>query len=346
MPQAAPTLEQWKALYETAKQFRQLSCWQWMSDEHIFGVRNPDSGEIGYCCVIGNLGEELGLIVYTGSDGLASYHCILNNHNSADQFEVFIAQKCLSVTYDRKDALEKEDIVIIDDLGLSFGGARAYPAFRNMSPGYFPWFLAAADADFLRIALDQARDVCLRCKNDGDLLTPPQPGHYLVRERKSGGSDPLWTDQWLPPDPQPAGPEIPPTDEVRLARLKTQLNPARTTWEFSYAFENMPVRESGRPYFPLVLLIADAHSGLILNSVTTAPDAYQRHLADYFLTTVEKTGSYPQELLVEKDEAMAFLLQAAKHLGIKLTRVKRCKESAKARKEFRKQLSLHNGLQN
>ena len=72
MSQTAPTREQWKALYDLSEIFRHLECWQWMTDEQLFGVRNPKTGETGYCCIIGNLGQEFGLIVYTGTDGLAS----------------------------------------------------------------------------------------------------------------------------------------------------------------------------------------------------------------------------------------------------------------------------------
>lgn len=343
MSHTSPSLEQWKTLHEAARQFRQIACWQWMSDEQIFGVRNPDTGEIGYCCIIGNLGEELGLIVYTGSDGLASYQRLLKSQNPADKFEDFLAQKCLSVTYDNKEALEDEDRAIVDALGLSIGGTRAWPVFRNLSPGYFPWFITAGDADFLRIALVQAMEVCLLCKEDKDILTARQPGRYLVRVRESGGNNSPWTDQWISPDPLLTRPEIPPVDEVRLAKLKANLRQDRAIWEFSYAIENMPIRESGRPYFPLVLLIADTRSGLILDNQTAAPGSYPQQLADYFLRAVEKTGTYPQEIMVEKDEAMALLHETTSRLGIQLTKVKKCKESAKARKAFREHLSKRGG---
>lgn len=339
MSEIAPTREQWKALYDLSNKFRRLECWRWMTDEQIFGVRNPETGEIGYCCIIGNLGEELGLIVYTGSDGLASYQRLLKSQDPADKFEDFLAQKCLSVTYDNREALEDEDRAVIDELGLSFSGARAWPAFRNLSPGYFPWFITAADSEFLRAAIDQAMEVCLRCKKDRDILTPRQPGRYLVRVQGVGNDNSQWTDQWLSPDPLTARPEIQPVDEVRVARIKENLKQGRATWEFSYALENMPVRESGRPYFPLVLLIADTRSGLILDNQTVGPASHHRQLAGYFLNAVDKAGMYPQEVMVEKDEAMVLLNQTAARLGIKLTKVRKCKESAKARKAFREHLA-------
>ena len=62
-----PTNNEWKALFSAAKRFKQHECWNHMWDSDIFGVKNPETGEIGYCCVMGQNGEHYGLGVYKGS---------------------------------------------------------------------------------------------------------------------------------------------------------------------------------------------------------------------------------------------------------------------------------------
>ncbi len=339
MTQTTSTLEQWKSLYDLSIEFRKTACWKWMTDDQIFGVRNPKTGEIGYCCIIGILGQEFGIIVYTGTAGLSSYQRIQKRSNPSDKFEDFIAQKCLSITFDNKNALEKEDLSVIAELSLKLEGTKAYPFFRNLSPGYFPWFITADDSDFLCLVLDQAMDVCLRCKENPNLLSSQRSNLYLVRVLGSRDGTDEWNDQWIEPDPIRPKPiahwEI---DEVRLKRIQTNLKKTRMTWELAYAFENMPVKESGRPFYPLFLLITDTQSGFILDSQMVAPHSYESQLTEYFLQAVEKNKMYPDEVMVEKDEAVAILQPTLSRLGIILAKVKKCKESAKARKAFRLQM--------
>ena len=39
----------WKKLYGAAHVFKEAECWDWMSESDMFGVLNPENGEIGYC---------------------------------------------------------------------------------------------------------------------------------------------------------------------------------------------------------------------------------------------------------------------------------------------------------
>jgi len=70
------SLQEWKALYEAALEFKELAPWNWMNDTDFFGVKDPVSGEIGYCCIMGAAGEYYALGLYSGIICLVLFHGI------------------------------------------------------------------------------------------------------------------------------------------------------------------------------------------------------------------------------------------------------------------------------
>lgn len=82
----------WRDLYQAAAEFKNIRPWEWMHDDEVFGVQNPSStGEIGYCCIMGALGEHFTLGVYLGSDGLEIYSRIQSAQ--IDPEEIFYQQR-------------------------------------------------------------------------------------------------------------------------------------------------------------------------------------------------------------------------------------------------------------
>src|SRR5438045_2909859 len=120
-----------RQLYYAAASFREIGCWNWMSDSQVFGVENPDSGEIGYCCVVGELGEVFGLVVYLGTTGLEDHQKITAGVIQANSPEFMRSQNCLAVYFgDRKD-LDRTDLKVIKDIGVAYRGKNVWPQFRS-----------------------------------------------------------------------------------------------------------------------------------------------------------------------------------------------------------------------
>lgn len=142
MSEQSPTLPQWKALYEQALQFKRLACWTWMIEENLFGIQDPKTGEIGYCCVIGSLGEVFGLIVYLGSEGLEGFRKLRAKRRPPGSIEGLLLHNCLSLTFDDRKYVHKEEHEIIKQLGLSL---RKMFVYASKSKGHFSTLPRAAN---------------------------------------------------------------------------------------------------------------------------------------------------------------------------------------------------------
>ncbi len=174
MKDLQPSLKEWKALYEAAAEFRKAAPWEWVKETDVFGVRNPKTGEVGYCCLMGELGEMLAMAVYEGTEGLQGYLKIRRGQIKPGNPDALYVQKCLMLSFENKKLLQEDDLEIIDELGLAFRGRNAWPVFRSYKPGYFPWFLNRDEVLYMTIALRQAMDVFIRMKHDAELLNGPR----------------------------------------------------------------------------------------------------------------------------------------------------------------------------
>jgi hypothetical protein len=325
MSDKSPSIQEWRDLYDAAREFKKIECWNWMWDSDIFGVQNPVSGEIGYCCVMGKLGEHFALAVYLGTEGLEGYSKVQLEEVDPYSIDALHVQKCLMASFEDREFLRKEDLQVIKRLGLKFRGPNSWPLFRNYWPGYFPWYLTSEEAKYLTIALHQTIDVALRFKNDPEMLTPPAENQYLVRvpEKEKGGL--RWRDEWLEPYPLEKEEIIAKPIEVnRLEKIKKTIFRRRGVWEIDFSYFPQPVGDKEeRPYYPYVIFYVDHDSYHILNSRLEKPAKYISEFAEQFVKFVEKTKSLPQEILVKRKEVFKLLKPVTSGLGIGLRNVKR-----------------------
>ncbi len=312
-----------------------------MSDGDLFGVQDPDSGEVGYCGVLGQLGEVFGLSVYRGAEGLHSYRRVFARDLGYDDTDLLVIMKCLMVEFEERSALNSTNRNLIKTLGMNFPGKHAWPQFRSFSPGYFPWFLDASETRFLAVVLEQAIEIGRRTKETPFLLTPDR-GRCLVRVPQKEGGQLVWTDQWLelpdwkPPSPQPIQP-----DEDRISRIHRANYPQKQIWELDFFYSPSPVQEGkdARPFFPYVCMVVDQESDFILaiefESSGTTPQKFVPKLLDL----IEEHKIVPQEIQFKQPETGVLLGPTAQRLNIRLVRVETLQGLDSVRKDFLKSLA-------
>jgi hypothetical protein len=331
-----PTLEEWKALYEEAENFRKLASWQWMTDENLFAMVDPESGEQRFLCVVGSEGVEFGMVVYLGEQGLRGYRETLACEKPEENAEyLFKSQKSLIATFGEADDLEKDDRRVVKALGLKPRDG-CWAQFRSYRPGYLPWFLKDWEVRLLTHALREARNVAERMRKNPDLLKPPRPKALLARVPTRAGSGCKWEDKWIEPRPAPEEKPEPP-DELRLRRLSVIAAHRPVVLELDFfTFDESVQDEAGsRPYIPRLILGAEQGTGHLFVFGLVKPSDGTEGLHDVFLAALEKNRFLPDEILVRSEEVRAAFECVGQRLDIALTLVKNLPAVDAAHEKFK-----------
>jgi hypothetical protein len=334
MGQIAPTVNEWKDLFEAARMFKELAPWQWMVDADLFGVENPEGGETGYCCVMGALGEVLGLAVYIGSEGLSLFEEIQSGKVSPENEDIHVRQRCLVVTFDDRGTLDKEDLNLIKTLGLKFRGKQAWPCFRSHRPGYVPWFLGGAEARYLSLALRYTMLIAEKMREKHDLLKSGKRGEYRVAYVSTEGGKPVWREKWSKPVPYVRQVQEPVIDELRLARIKGRTEKVADSWEVDFFFAPLIIDEGERPFFPYVALYAVHKAYHILNFCIAKQSEFQEQFAENFLEMLEKLKLLPRAIIVGNETVYSFFKPMTDRLGISLKKTKNLAAVENAKESF------------
>jgi len=307
----------WLDFFSAAETFRDLKPWDWMYDSDLFGVQDPVSGKIGYCCVMGNLGEHFGISIYSGEDGLNSYYEMLE-FGEDDPMMAGLRQNCLSISFEDREDVPEQDRKLIKDLGLKFRGKKQWVLAQDYAPGYLPWHISEDQVPFLTLALQQAVEVASRVREDNELLQFDEE-KVLVRVPKSAKKDFVWEDHILDmPDINVSIALKPDTELVQKANLLPQ--PGHVLM-LSLAFAPSPTRvdAKSRPFFPMVAILMEREKGVILAFEMFRPDELETKIQQWLVGTFEKIlNARPVHLIMSNGYGASLLEDIVDEMGIEL----------------------------
>lgn len=310
-------------LYDLAIQVKKLAPWQWMEETDVFGLENPDTGELGFISVMGNIGEYEAVALYPGAKGLYDFIDF-----QADQFAVphrLLELPHLQAAFSDREYLEKEDRDLIKQLGRKFRGPNAWPMFRSYRPGYLPWFVTRAEARFLIHALSQLLDVAKRLRDEA---TPIQPvrrvekGGHWVRASHKEGAEPVWEDQvWS--IPRPATEPVAGVVDLDVLEQLKQIPQSDLDLEVDLLLTPGRIAKPGqRPLGVYVLMVADSNSGFILgaDAMTAENSLEDMHagIPNSLVKTLLQNQIAPKTLRVRSKFLRGLLRSLTQSLNIEL----------------------------
>ncbi len=108
MPDLDPTPAEWRQLYAAATEIMRTAPWQWMTEDRLFGVQNPETGEIGFVSVMGHLGEHLAVAVYRGPRALYDFMALHYSPDSAKPERIIEMEQLQAVFADRDELTDRD----------------------------------------------------------------------------------------------------------------------------------------------------------------------------------------------------------------------------------------------
>jgi Domain of unknown function (DUF6930) len=321
MSEKTPTMEEWGRLYAAAGRVKEMAPWKWMIEDEVFGVRNPERDEVGFVSVMGAKGEHFAVALYQGAVALHDFLALSEADSVETERLLEIPQ--LQASFEGRGRLEKEDRDTIKNLGLKFRGANSWPLFRNYAPGMFPWFLTSSEARFLTTALEQLLVVAPQVRDDEDVLFGEENDEFLVRVPRVENARLVWEDKTMRvPEPELKKAAPAPLDPQLLESLK-QLPEVTNVIEIGLTMLPMPVREKkDRPFFPYLLMLVDASSGVILGNDMLQPlpslDAMRAEFPTKVAEHLLRLGVRPLRVAVRTETTARSLAPLADELGIRI----------------------------
>ncbi|EDP67638.1 hypothetical protein CAT7_04344 [Carnobacterium sp. AT7] len=260
-------------LYLLVKQLYQANFWKDYWDNDIIGIQLPNRKDPVFISVLGKAEQNFGFLIYRDLEELSYYFEMSTRAEYDSAMEMLQVQKCISINFEDRQEIPKEEYEKIKASGVTFRGKKAWPVFTDYKPGYYPVTLNESDVSFLIAVFEKLIETANAFRTSLDFYEKEQESYeILMRTYKTDGSyrDGLYA----VPEVILKGISV---SKIEYAAIKiTDFEMKRvnnqkmkhTVWELDIDFVGVPVvpPNGGRPIFPSLLIVADSENGEVICS--------------------------------------------------------------------------------
>lgn len=262
-----------KELFQIAKHLYQAKLWNDFWDMDIIALQLPNRKEPVFVSVLGKAEGEFGFLVCRDLEDLAYFFETARKtlgNEFEDAVESIASQKCLSLTYENREDLDKEDYQRIKDSGVTFRGKKAWPIFTDYRPGYYPDDIAEEEIPFMIEVLEKFLETGEAFREQADFYEDQEMEEVLMRTYHEDGTyeDGRFTipgqvfEGLLGLSLEEAPVEVTKFEMKRAERLPM----GEAIWELDINFVPLSgiEQENERAIFPKMMMVIDAKSGEVI----------------------------------------------------------------------------------
>lgn len=304
----------WRRLFSLGLDFKELKPWEWMGEDMMFGVMQPENGEIGYCVILGKNHPVQGLAVFKGNKGLHHYLYQWKTQHKVDLSD------CILLSFETIDRFWKEEKELFEWLEME--PENQYPLIRDYEAGMEAWPLEDEEkARLMMFAIEQSISMAIRFKKERVLSSPSDPENLriLIRAPFRKGAMLLWKDQW-----KEIKEEYQDGAAAKANKLFLRSNcgdlPIRANkkWLIEvFSFPKMRKPPAQRPYYPYALIVADQNGEAFIGEFMFKPADLHEHLQIRVKDLLVFEGYKPAIFEIVGNESFQLLAEITKELKIK-----------------------------
>lgn len=299
------SLEQWHELYDVAGEIKSLQPWEHFWDMDLITLKLPEYEQPFFASIMGRNGECFAIAVMEGIDALHDFYKLAESRDIPPG-QLIRYQHNMTCYFGDREELSKSERDTIKKLGLKFRGRNQWIYFRSFERGYAP---SSLDEEQVVKMTRVFQELFMALKAFQENQIPVNFDNQQTLYRHFDSELGLWSTT-------AATLKVPPRqyrisvleDEVLMGRIKKQ-KITKSELEIDTLYINAVINESesGRPIMPVIVILADSDSGMLVDQEMISPEEDDMYtIMGIIVNYLEHTGR-PKKINV-RDEEMAHLL--------------------------------------
>lgn len=302
----------WHEVLDLAETLRQAEPWRRSAPNAVLGVRDPATGSIDWCSLVGHDGQVFGVAIYSGDAGYATLHRL--HAGEVEEFDEQITQQAIVVSFVASAEVLPSFKSILKALGRSYRGAHAWPEVLRHVPTFMP-VPPDEPNELRRLALTLRGLLALTPRLAGELRGGECEidDHALVVEPPF----PPGTVQTRPlPHVEREPVVVPAHDRLAAKRAKRHDGGEPRFWFVDW-FSGLGIIDGpeaeGRPYFTAHVLVLDMQKDLLLKVDLCRIDEVPAMLQKLLIAAA--ANGCPTDVVVRRPAVAQVLQPVAEDLG-------------------------------
>ncbi len=302
-------------VYSCIKKIVELKPWEWLPNDQLLAIREPEMYENFFTSVLGNQGGDKAIMIHEDYLGLNGFFMMYTKDGMTGH-DIKINTHGYVINLFEERFLDEVSKKYIIDSKVKFNDKNLMPMIYDFEAGRLPVIVEPASFDMIAEVLEKA--VLLFEANKEERETILETSMFEVYGYH--GEKKCLTLSELEREIYRFNEELLELDELTLGRLNKTCKRTGTSWEIDSFYHSalIDLEDSSRPWFPSIFLVADPNSEEIIHSAITENPKFYKDFNQVFIDAIKREKVIPAIVYVPNQLMYTAFYDIAEALNIEL----------------------------